>query len=34
MFKLEGNVKDLKDIYMLGLGFKRNQGFGMIEVID
>ncbi|EPY2302650.1 MAG: CRISPR-associated endoribonuclease Cas6 [Clostridium sp.] len=33
IFKLEGNVKDLKDIYMLGLGFKRNQGFGMIEVI-
>ncbi|EJO5348990.1 CRISPR-associated endoribonuclease Cas6 [Clostridium botulinum] len=33
-FKLEGNVKDLKDIYMLGVGFKRNQGFGMIEVID
>ncbi|MHB7981769.1 CRISPR-associated endoribonuclease Cas6 [Clostridium sporogenes] len=33
-FKLKGNVKDLKDIYMLGLGFKRNQGFGMIEVMD
>lgn len=33
-FKLKGNVKDLKDIYMLGLGFKRSQGFGMIEVMD
>jgi CRISPR-associated endoribonuclease Cas6 len=30
-FKLEGNIKDLKDIYRLGLGFHRNQGFGMIE---
>lgn len=33
IFKLEGDVEDLKDIYMLGIGFKRNQGMGMIEVI-
>ncbi|MFV3010921.1 CRISPR-associated endoribonuclease Cas6 [Clostridium botulinum] len=33
-FKLEGNAEDLKDIYMLGVGFKRNQGFGMIEVLS
>ncbi len=33
-FKLEGNVKDLKYIYMLGLGFHRSKGFGMIEVMD
>ncbi|WP_460299046.1 CRISPR-associated endoribonuclease Cas6 [Clostridium botulinum] len=31
-FKLEGTVKNLKDIYMLGVDFKRNQEFGMIEV--
>ncbi|APQ75867.1 CRISPR-associated endoribonuclease Cas6 [Clostridium botulinum] len=34
IFKLEGNVNDLKDIYRLGVGFKRNQGFGMIEVLS
>ncbi|MBM7623759.1 CRISPR-associated endoribonuclease Cas6 [Sporohalobacter salinus] len=32
-FELKGVVEDLKDIYMLGIGFKRNQGFGMVEVI-
>ncbi|QEK11017.1 CRISPR-associated endoribonuclease Cas6 [Crassaminicella thermophila] len=32
-FKMKGNVKDLEDLYALGVGFKRNQGFGMIEVI-
>ncbi len=32
-FQLEGDMNDLKDIYMLGLGFKRSQGFGMIEVV-
>lgn len=31
-FKLEGNKEDLQDIYQLGVGFKRNQGFGMVEV--
>ena len=33
IFKLCGDVEDLKDIYMLGVGFRRNQGFGMIEVV-
>ncbi len=32
-FVLEGDVADLRDIYNLGLGFKRGQGFGMIEVV-
>ncbi len=32
-FKLIGDVLDLRDLYTLGLGFKRNQGFGMLEVI-
>jgi CRISPR-associated endoribonuclease Cas6 len=31
-FKLCGDIEDLSDIYMLGLGFRRNEGFGMIEV--
>ncbi|WZL74330.1 CRISPR-associated endoribonuclease Cas6 [Clostridiaceae bacterium 35-E11] len=33
IFKLKGSNEDLKDLYMLGIGFKRNQGFGMVEVI-
>ncbi|MBR9648898.1 CRISPR-associated endoribonuclease Cas6 [Clostridium tyrobutyricum] len=33
IFKLCGDVKDLNDIYMLGVGFRRSQGFGMIEVV-
>lgn len=33
IFKLEGNAKDLQDIYKLGLGFKRNQGFGMLKLL-
>ncbi|AYD40182.1 CRISPR-associated endoribonuclease Cas6 [Clostridium fermenticellae] len=33
IFKLCGDVQDLKDIYMLGVGYRRNQGFGMIEVV-
>lgn len=32
-FILEGDTEDLQDIYLLGVGFKRNQGFGMIEII-
>ncbi|EOD01819.1 CRISPR-associated endoribonuclease Cas6 [Caldisalinibacter kiritimatiensis] len=32
-FILEGHKKDLEDIYRLGVGFRRNQGFGMVEVI-
>lgn len=34
IFKLQGNIKDLNDLYMLGIGFKRGQGFGMIEIIE
>lgn len=32
-FRLAGDPDDLKSIYDLGIGFRRNQGFGMIEVI-
>lgn len=31
-FILRGNRDDLQKIYQLGLGFRRNQGFGMLEV--
>ncbi|KYO67321.1 CRISPR-associated endoribonuclease Cas6 [Thermovenabulum gondwanense] len=33
LFKLEGDVSDLDDLYKLGIGFRRSQGFGMIEVV-
>jgi len=33
IFRLSGAVEDLRDLYELGVGFRRNQGFGMIEVI-
>jgi CRISPR-associated endoribonuclease Cas6 len=33
IFMLYGDIEDLRDLYMLGIGFKRNQGFGMIEVL-
>lgn len=33
IFKLDGDLEDIRDIYSLGLGFKRSQGFGMIEVV-
>ncbi|MEW6608891.1 MAG: CRISPR-associated endoribonuclease Cas6 [bacterium] len=32
-FILKGNPDDLYKIYQLGLGFRRNQGFGMVEVV-
>jgi len=32
-FKLKGDVEDLNLIYQLGLSFRRNQGFGMLEVV-
>ncbi|MGC8611303.1 MAG: CRISPR-associated endoribonuclease Cas6 [Athalassotoga sp.] len=32
-FKLTGDPDDLKSIYDLGIGFRRNQGFGMIGVV-
>ena len=33
IFALIGDSKDLNDIYMLGIGFRRNQGCGMIDII-
>lgn len=33
IFKLSGDIEDLRDLYMLGLGFRRNEGLGMIEVL-
>ncbi|HEX9062498.1 MAG TPA: CRISPR-associated endoribonuclease Cas6 [Clostridia bacterium] len=33
VFKLCGDERDLKDLYELGLGFRRNQGFGMMDVV-
>ena len=33
VFKLVGDPEDLNTIHELGIGFRRNQGFGMIEVI-
>ncbi|WP_246517672.1 CRISPR-associated endoribonuclease Cas6 [Clostridium aciditolerans] len=32
VFKLCGDIEDLRDLYMLGIGFRRNEGLGMIEV--
>ena len=33
-FILRGDNEDLNDIYKLGLGFKRGQGFGNLEVVN
>lgn len=33
LFKLSGDKEDLKDIYMLGIGNKRSQGFGNVEIV-
>ncbi|MCX7904250.1 MAG: CRISPR-associated endoribonuclease Cas6 [Caloramator sp.] len=33
IFKLTGDIEDLNLLYQLGLSFRRNQGFGMLEVI-
>lgn len=33
LFKLSGDKEDLKDIYMLGIGNKRSQGFGNVEIL-
>lgn len=33
-FILRGDNEDLNDIYKLGLGFKRSQGFGNLEVVN
>ncbi|WP_455539346.1 CRISPR-associated endoribonuclease Cas6 [Terrisporobacter sp.] len=34
VFRLKGDNEDLNDIYKLGLGFKRGQGFGNLEVVN
>lgn len=34
MFLLRGDREDLNHIYQLGLGFRRNSGFGMLEIVD
>jgi CRISPR-associated endoribonuclease Cas6 len=34
VFLLKGNREDLQVLVDLGLGFRRNQGFGMIEVLN
>ncbi|WP_040306842.1 CRISPR-associated endoribonuclease Cas6 [Caloramator australicus] len=33
VFKLTGDMEDLNLLYQLGLSFRRNQGFGMLEVV-
>lgn len=33
VFALQGDIEDLNDIYLLGIGFRRNQGCGMIDVV-
>lgn len=33
-FVIKGDKKDLNDIYKLGIGFKRAQGFGNLELIE
>ena len=32
-FKLTGDIEDLNDLYKLGIGFKRAQGFGYIDLM-
>lgn len=34
IFRLTGDNEDINDIYRLGLGFKRGQGFGNLEVVN
>ncbi len=33
-FKLCGDIEDLNDLYKLGCGFKRAQGFGYIDLVE
>lgn len=33
IFKLTGDIEDLNLIYKLGIGFRRSQGFGMIDIV-
>lgn len=32
IFRLSGNLEDLNEIYQTGIGFRRGQGFGMIDL--
>ena len=32
-FELIGDIEDLNDIYKLGIGFKRGQAFGNLDVV-
>lgn len=32
-FYLEGNIQDLKSLMQIGLGFRRSEGFGMIDIV-
>jgi CRISPR-associated endoribonuclease Cas6 len=32
-FKLTGDVEDLNFIYQSGIGFRRSQGFGMVDIV-
>ncbi|SHK10416.1 CRISPR-associated endoribonuclease Cas6 [Hathewaya proteolytica DSM 3090] len=34
LFNLEGDKEDLNLLYQLGLGFRRNQGFGMVDIVE
>jgi CRISPR-associated endoribonuclease Cas6 len=33
IFKLSGDVEDLNYIYQGGIGYRRSQGFGMIDIV-
>ena len=33
IFKLSGDVEDLNFVYQSGIGFRKGQGFGMLEVV-
>lgn len=33
-FALKGDKDDLNDLYKLGISFRRNQGFGMLEIVN
>lgn len=34
IFKLCGDIEDLNDLYKLGLGAKRSQGFGYVDLVE
>lgn len=33
IFKLTGDIEDLNFIYQAGIGFRRSQGFGMVDIV-